>query len=53
MRRVVAADRVLRVDLDLDVQAVVTEQHDGGIVRAACVADEQRGILRVRCAGHR
>ena len=47
MRRIGLADRVVRVDLDLDVQAVVLEQHRRRRALVALIADELRGLLQL------
>ena len=44
--RIVLADRVAAVDLELDMQAVVDQQHRGGRGGIALVAGELRGVLQ-------
>ena len=49
-RRIVAADRAAAVDLDLDVQSVVPQQHRGQAGAVAAVADERRRIAQAGLA---
>ena len=52
-RRVVLADLVGAVDLDLDVQPVVDQEHALGLGRVAAVADVLAGVGQRRRAGRR